>query len=371
MNRRMLLAGIGLLATLSSPLLRADDDSDHDGESAAQLVYTMSNAASANQVMVYQRSSGGVLSPLGPVATGGKGTGGGLGSQGSLVLSSSGNWLLAANAGSNDVSVLRVTSAGLSLASRTPSGGSMPISITVSGRVVYVLNAGTPNNITGFTLGSNGSLTPIPNSTSSLSTPSAGGAQTEFDADGDQLVVTEKGTNLIDVFSVGHNGALGSRVSSPSHGITPFGFAFGKHNRLFVSEAFGGAMNASAASSYNLGSSDTLQTISGSVGTLQSAACWLVIDPSGRYAYTTNTGSKTVSLFRIANNGSLTLVSFVAGSTPTGGPIDASFSADGRYLHVLTAGAASIVTFRVQSDGSLVSVNTAMAPASAAGLVAQ
>ena len=368
MQRRSILAGISLLATLSSPLLRADDESDNDR--GGQFLYTMSNAAAANMVMVYRRMAGGVLSPVGPVATGGKGAGKGLGSQGSLVLSNSGNWLLAANAGSDDISVLRVTSSGLTLASRTPSGGHMPISITVSGRMVYVLNAGTPNNITGFRLGQSGSLTAIPNGSAPLSTPFANGAQVQFNADGEQLVVTEKGTNLIDVFPVGHNGALGSRLSTPSHGLTPFGFAFGKRNRLLVSEAFGGAANASAASSYSLNDSGVLDVVSGSVGTQQSAACWLVIDPSGRHAYTTNTGSNTVSLFNVDSYGTLTLVSSVAGSTPTGGPIDAAFSADGRYLHVLTGGAASIVTFQVQSNGSLVSVNTVTAPASAAGLAA-
>ena len=370
MNRRLLLAGVGLLATLSSPLLRADDDSEEDRD-AGQFIYTMSNAVAANQVMVYQRMTAGVLSPVGAVATGGKGSGAGLGSQGSLVLSGSHSWLLAVNAGSDDISVFRVTSTGLSLASRTASGGHMPISVTIAGRAVYVLNAGTPNNITGFTLGHDGSLTPIANSTASLSGPSVGPAQVQFDADGDQLVVTEKGTSMIDVFTVAHNGALGNRVSTLSHGMTPFGFAFGRKNRIFVSEAFGGGTNASAASSYNLSSAGTVQTISGSIGTQQTAACWLVVDPSGRYAYTTNTGSNTVSLFRIASDGSLTLVSSIAGSTPTGGPIDATFSADGRYLHVLTGGAASIVTFQVQSNGSLISVSTAMAPASAAGLAAQ
>jgi len=369
MNRRIFLAGMGLLATLSAPLLRAGDDYDEDRDDG-QLVYTMSNNPSANQVMVYQRS-GGVLNPLGPVATGGKGSGGGLGSQGAVVLSKGGNWLLAVNAGSNDVSVFRVSDWGLTLASRTPSGGTMPISVTISGRIVYVLNAGTPNNITGFTLGSSGSLTPITGATNSLSGPAVGGAEVQFDGDGDQLVVTEKGTNTIDVFAVGHNGTLGSRVSTASNGMTPFGFDFGKKNRLFVSEAFGGGINLSAASSYNLSSSGALQVISGSVGTQQTAACWLVVDPTGRYAYTTNTGSKTVSLYKIGSNGSLTLVSSIAGMTPAGGPIDAAFSGDGRYLHVLTAGAASLVTFRVQPDGSLVSVSTAMAPPAAAGLAAQ
>lgn len=364
MFRRNLLAGVCLFAAFASVPVRADDDRD-DG----RFVYTMTNAAAANSVAVYGQSRDGSLIPVKLVSTGGNGTGAGLGSQGSLVLSNSHGWLLAVNAGSNDISVFRVSGHGLSLASRTLSGGLTPISVTISGRTVYVLNAGTPNSITGFTLGNDGSLTPIANSTQPLSTSSAGPAQVQFSADGDRLVVTEKATNLIDVFPV-MGGVAGTGIANPSNGLTPFGFAFGKHDRLFVSEAFGGAANASAISSYNVRSNDMLQVISGSVPNTQTAACWLVIDPSGRFAYTTNTGSMTVSVFRIGQDGSLT-VSASLGSTPAGSPIDVSLSGNGRFLNVLTTSAATIVTFRVQSDGSLQTVGTVSAPLAAVGLAAQ
>lgn len=369
MNRRFILAGVCLFGSIAAPLTTASDRDLDDHDSPA--VYTQTNDAASNAVMVYRRTLGGVLHPVGPVATGGKGTGAGLGSQGAIALASGRRWLIAVNAGSNDISVLRASESGLKLASRTSSGGQMPISVTISGRTVYVLNAGMPNNITGFSLAADGSLTPIPNSTRSLSGPSVGPAEVSFSAEGDFLVVTEKGTNLIDVFPVDSHGVAGNRVTTPSHGMTPFGFAFGKRNRLFVSEAFGGSPNASAASSYNLGESGVLLVISGSVPTHETAACWLVVSNDGRFAYTTNTGSKNVSLYRIDAAGRLTLVSADAGSTPAGGAIDAAFSADGRYLHVLTAGAASIVTFRVQADGSLTHMNTAMAPPGAVGMAAE
>ncbi|MEO8053020.1 MAG: beta-propeller fold lactonase family protein [Acidobacteriota bacterium] len=367
MFRRTLLSGVCLSVVFAALPLRADDDRDHEDDRA---VYTMTNAAAGNSVMIYRRGFAGSLAPTGVVATGGKGTGAGLGSQGSLVLTQSSRWLLAVNAGSDDLSIFRVTDSGLKLASRTPSGGHMPISVTVSGRVVYVLNAGTPNNISGFTLGNDGSLTPIPNSTRTLSTPSAGPAQVQFSPDGDELVVTEKATNLIDVFPVGSDGVSGTRVSSPSVGMTPFGFAFGKRSRLFVSEAFGGAPSASAISSYNLTGSDTLQVISGSIPSHETAACWLVIDSSGRFGYATNTGSQTVSFFHIAKDGSITLDPRL-GATPAGSPIDAEISGDGRFLSVLTSNAATIVTFRIRPDGSLVSVDTVTAPPTGVGLAAQ
>jgi 6-phosphogluconolactonase (cycloisomerase 2 family) len=376
MHRKSLWAGVCLLTALTGlSLLAGDkggkDKNDDDERDDARSVYTLTNDASANSVMVYRLGHGGALQPVGPVATGGKGNGAGLGSQGALILSRGGRWLIGVNAGSDDVSVFRVSDSGITLASRTASGGHMPISVTLSGNVLYVLNAGMPNNITGFTLTHDGSLSPIANSTKMLSGPDAGPAQVQFSPDGDQLVVTEKGTNLIDVFPVDRNGVAGMRVSSPSTGMTPFGFDFGKRGLLFVSEAFGGAANASAASSYDVRNNGMLQVITPSEGTQQTAACWLVVSPNGRYAYTTNTGSRTVSLFKISRKGELTLDESVAGSTPAGGAIDAGFSKGGRYLHVLTAGAASIVTFRVESDGSLAATNTVMAPPSAVGLAAE
>jgi 6-phosphogluconolactonase (cycloisomerase 2 family) len=333
-------------------------------------VYTQTNDAAGNAVMVFQ-SSNGVLNPVGAFPTGGLGTSAGLGSQGAIAMTPGGRWLLAVNAGSNSITTMHVTSSGLSFGSTTASGGVMPISLTVFGRTVYVLNAGGDNNITGFRLEASGTLTPIPNSTKSLSGPAVGGAEVAFSPDGEFLVVTEKGTNLIDAFPVDSNGVAGSLVTTASQGLTPFGFAFDRSGRVYVSEAVGGATDASTASSYALGAGGALQVISPSVPTNQTAACWLVVSKGGRFAYTTNTGSRTVSLFSIANDGLLTLLSSVAGSTPIGGAIDAAFSSDGRYLHVLTSGGASIVSFQLKPDGSLVEVGTVTAPPTAVGLAAE
>src|SRR5947209_15705137 len=111
-------------------------------DGAPGAVYTLMNLTSGNAVAVFARAADGTLSAAGSVATGGTGTGAGLGSQGALALSDDGRWLFAVNAGSNDVSVFDVGPVGLALASRTASGGTLPISLTVHGHVLYVLNAG-------------------------------------------------------------------------------------------------------------------------------------------------------------------------------------------------------------------------------------
>ena len=81
------------------------------------------------------------------------------------------------------------------------------------------------DEITGFTVGADGMLTPIPGSTQSLSAANTGPAQVSFNADGDVLVVTEKATSLIDTFTVGSDGVAVPANTFASSGMTPFGFA--------------------------------------------------------------------------------------------------------------------------------------------------
>src|SRR5437660_10571970 len=119
-----------------------------------RAVYTLTNQVAGNAVAVFNRAADGTLTAAGTIATGGTGTGAGLGSQGAVALSDDGRRLFAVNAGSNDVSVFDIGPAGPALARRPAPGGTPPISLTVHGNVLYVLNAGGNGNISGFTLGS-------------------------------------------------------------------------------------------------------------------------------------------------------------------------------------------------------------------------
>src|SRR5262245_5738020 len=339
---------------------------------APGAVYTMTNTV-PNSVMVYARSASGLLTPAGQFATGGNGTGSGLGNQGGVVLSQNNRWLFVVNAGSNNVSVFDVAPDGLHLVDLVPSGGIMPISVTVQRDLVYVLNAGFPNNISGFTLAHNGKLTPLPGSTRTLSAGMTGPAQVEFSPDGSLLVVTEKDTNMIDVFPVNSHGLPGARMSIASNGPTPFGFSFGLRDQLFVSEAFGGAPNASAISSYTANANGTLSLISGSVPTTETAACWVIVTRNGRFAYTTNTGSGSISGYSINHNGQLTLLDADGRTAVTGAgsaPIDLALSLD-NVLYSLDSGDHKISAFQVHADGSLEPLGSVPAPATANGLAAR
>ena len=195
--RRALLtvaaATSALAAFVTGPAASAD--------APAGAVYTLTNSAAGNAVQVYARAADGTLSFSGASPTTGLGTGAGLGSQGALVLR--GDRLYAVDAGSNQISDLAVSGDGLTLThlDTVASGGVSPISLTVKGDLLYVLNGGDGGhaaNIAGFHIHDDGTLDAIAGSTRPLSGPSVGPAQVQFTPNGRQLVVTEKNTNLID-----------------------------------------------------------------------------------------------------------------------------------------------------------------------------
>jgi 6-phosphogluconolactonase (cycloisomerase 2 family) len=346
---------------------------------AAGAVYVATNGAAGNHILVYDRVPSGQLTFVDAVDTGGSGTGAGLGNQGGLRMTDDGKFLLVVNAGSHDVSVLRVTLQGLAVTDRIGSGGLRPVSIAISGRLVYVLNAGGSigdvDNVSGFRLSRDGHLQPINGSTRSLSDTSTAPAQVEFSPDGSLLVVTEKGPDTIGVYPVSDTGLLGAGAFYASSGTTPFGFSFGKRGQMFVSEAWGAAPNASTVSSYDFSDSGQLLSLDPIVPNTETAACWLVVTNSGRYLYVTNTGSSTISGYGIRPDGTLALLDADGATAPTGAgssPIDLAFSIDDQYLYALSGGVNTITIFRSLPHGKLQPMGMVGGlPAGTNGLVAR
>lgn len=260
---------------------------------AAGAVFTMSDDAAANAVLAFTRSDDGSLHPAGAFPTGGQGSGGGedvLGSQGAATLTEDGRFLVVVDAGSDEISALRVRGTQLTLTSRAPSGGALPVSVAEHHGLVYVLDAGGAGNIAGLRLDDDGGLTPIPGSVRPLSASGAAGAQIGFDASGETLAVTEKATQAISLYRVGGDGRASGPNAFPSAGSTPFGFAFTRRDVLAVSEAGDGS-----ASSYDL-EDGTLELVSARVPDGQQAACWLVTTGNGRQAFVAKAGSGGVQL---------------------------------------------------------------------------
>ena len=372
-TRRNAFKILGLALTLSGLGMPAVAHGDDDDEGfRAGRVFTSTNAVAGNELLVYAAPRSGALTLEARLATQGQGTGTGLGNQGAVTLSGNGRFVFVVNALSNSVSTFAIRRNGLELRSTVDSGGQRPISVTEHDGIVYVLNAAGAGNVSGFRNVS-GTLQPLLGSTQPLSAASGtGSAQVGFSPHGDVLLVTEKATNKLTSYRVRRDGRVDAPVVTASAGVTPFGFAFDRRGNALVSEAFGGAANASAVSSYGFEDWAPAKptVISASVADTQSAACWVVVTPNGRYAYVTNTGSGTISSYNVQRSGTLALAEAIA-ATSGAGPIDAAISADGRGLFVLNAGSNSITSFAIGRDGSLTAAASATGlPAGSNGLAA-
>jgi 6-phosphogluconolactonase len=342
----LFLASVALSASAApaAPAARASSD-------PREAVYALTNSRAGNAVLVYARSEDGTLKPAGSFATDGAGSGAGLGSQGAVIVSDDRRWLFAVNAGSDSVSSFRIRHGHkLELVGTVPTGGSMPTSVAYRRGLLYVLNAGVPNNLTGFAVAQDGTIREIPHSTRPLSAESTSPAQVGFDETGRTVIVTERTTNRIDTYRVGRHGRLkGPRVHR-SAGPTPFGFAVSKRNTLLVSEAGDGG----GASSYRVRADGSLKPVSSNVMTGQRAACWAVVTRDGRFGYVTNAGTGNISGFRIRRDGSARLLDTDGVTARTGGnPTDVAVSRDSRFLYALVTETNSIAVFAIGADGSL------------------
>ena len=357
------LLALALPAALVSPAVAGatPKSSDHHSWAVLGHVYVNDNSAGTNTIAAFDRHADGALTttPGSPFPAGGSGTGAGIGSQGALQQSADGKYLLAVDAGSDQISVLRIGPDGdlrLVRDGLVSSGGSQPVSIGVHGGLVYVANAGNDrSNYTGFTLNGGGHLRPLDGSTVALPEGSEPG-DVLFNGTGTSLVGVRVGTSLIDSFAVGRDGRLTEAPGSPfaAQGPGPFGSEFRPTDpsQLFVSNAHGGA-EAGSVSAFSVAGDGTLSSIGESpFADHQTAPCWVEITHDGRYLFTTNTASDTISRYAIEADGSLELLGSTALKTPNAGPFDQRLAPDGATLWVVDATSKAIGAFSVHG-GSL------------------
>ena len=350
----------------------------------------------ANQVVMYDRARDGSLTETGRFDTGGQGSGpsvrfagDGLGSSHSVELTQNRRFLLVTNAGSDDVSVFRVTRTGLTLTDREPTGD-FPNSVTTRGSSVVVLNASGAGSISGYRLNRRGELTPVAGSTRALDANQDPArpdvlfnpTQVSFTPSGRQLVVTIKdgppagspvpmftaptGPGRVLVFGVGRGG-----MPSETFGRTdlendgPFGFSFDRRGNLLTTLFVGGPDLTGSAGSFRINRDNSLTAISRNVPNTQIDGCW--IENNGRFGYTANYSSGTISSYAIGRDGSLTLLDPMAGTTnelpnPAGNPsqgstpLDLRLSRDGRTLYTVLPGSGAIGGWRINRDGSLTKI---------------
>ena len=339
---RLALPCAMLAGVLSAPAI-ASAHAGRFGLGDRGYVYLNNNSAGANTISGFSRAGDGVLTALpgSPFAAGGAGLGAGLASQGAIETADH-RYVLAVDAGSNQISVLRIGRGGaLTPVAGSPfsSGGIEPDSITVNRGLVYVANTGTgASNYTGFTLTRGGRLIPLWGST--VPVPAGSGlGEVVLNGDNARLAGMRVGTSLIDSFWLGWTGRPHAAPGSPfaAQGLGPFGSEFRPTNpdQLFVDNAHNGT-GLGTVSAYNDLPNATLSSIGSSpFADFQTAPCWVVVSPDGRYLYALDTGSGYISAYAIAPNGKLNLlsntpVSSTAGVTGT----DITLSPAGHTLYL-------------------------------------
>ncbi len=354
----VLLAVIAVLAFAGSALASPSPVVGH--------AYVDDNTSGYNTVSGYDRRADGTLSPMpgSPFFAGGAGTGSSIPSQGAIQVSSDGRYVLAVDAGSNQISVLRIRHDGtlrLVWDGVVYSHGSDPVSIAEHDGLVYVANAGSGDaNYTGFVLTRDGNLLHLPGSTFALPDAAQPG-DILFNSTGTNLVGTRVGTSQIDSFRVSWFGRLMPAPGSPfpAGRLGPFGSEFRPTDpsQLFVSNAHDGA-GLGSVSAFRVGHDGTLSPIGASpFADHQTAPCWVEITHDGRVLFTVNTASADISSYTIAPGGALTLQ---ANTTPGGlgaGSEDARLSPDGREIYVNETGAGVIGEFAV-NGATLTAIGT-------------
>ncbi len=380
--------------------LAFSQEQEEQAQAQASRAYVMSNLAGANTIIVYSRTSDGMLTKIQEVPTGGFGSGPGilppplppfpgpipLDSQDAIVLTQDGRFLLAVNPDSNEISSFAVTREGLRLADKISSGGSFPVSISEHRGLVYVANAGqSPDefigsrpSIAGFRLDRLGKFHEIPNSRVIAGGPDASAADLVFSPDGHQLVMTELNGNNVDVFQVSEDGRAHDEVTIPANNRTPFAAQFRPDGVLTIAETNDISRrlqvdNGASLSTYKL-SGGKLIPVSKAVPNNQSAACWVRFTPDGHFAFTINAGSGTISTFSISPAGVATVLTEVTADTggPFSLPIDTDLTPDGKFLYVISAleglhgvpqlplplNVSTIQIYSIGSDGSLTRIGT-------------
>src|SRR6185312_2706882 len=256
------VAGLAVIAAAPSSFAASPAASP----AAGRAVFVQTNDLAQNSIVAFTRGRGGVERdvPLDPLA-----------SQDSLTYDPAHRLLFAVNAGSNTVTSFVVHGARLTRVQTVPSGGVFPVSLAAGHNRLYVLNAGRSGNVTGYRISPSGRLAGLPHASRDLRlgndpvpefiTAPADIAQTP---DGDELVVSTKANNTLDVFPIGRGGALSAPVRNAAAADVPFALSFDTAGRLVVANA-----GTSSVSTYAVRKDGTLDTITPAVEDGQDALC--------------------------------------------------------------------------------------------------
>jgi hypothetical protein len=311
---------------------------------SSTLAVTMTNDSVSNAVQVYDAATHALLQT---VSTRGQG---GVGGNARGVKQYRGELVAAVNSGSNTVAVYRRQGDGLKF-EKLVTTTSAPVSIDFGNDHMYVAGATTVDSfvIHGNTVGWRDGTTTLQLATGGV--PADGSTAQIATLNNRRLLVTLKADpdpGTVDIIALEDGAvseALPTAVSAPAGSLTPFGFsvypngtavitlAHSNQDGLFRNGAFTAVINAG-----------------------QSAPCWMT--RAGKYLFTANTGSKTISRLIATGNNIFVDASVAATVTPGGSPAD--IDADNGVLGVIDRGAgqAHLSLFTYNAFGELTASGT-------------
>ncbi len=287
-----------------------------------------------NAVLAYKDNGDGKLVQHGgPYFTGGSGVGnpdqilGPLDSDYELRVSSDGKFLLAVNSGSNTIAVFNITSDGKLEAvpgSPFPSGGQTPVSIDVSGNLVFVVNKSddplhtitqAPNYST-FTIDANGKLTPIAGAKFETTPGSSPGMNLvsrdkkflfSYDFLGFKLMPP---VGTLRSFNIANSGSLSPVAGTPYFvpgNASGMNGAFGLWQHPTANILYVGFPLLKQVGVYGIDAASGALSFQSSVpaGT---AVCWIRTTRDGNRMYVLNSGDNTVTVYNTSSAASPLLI---------------------------------------------------------------
>jgi hypothetical protein len=304
------------------------------------LAVTMTNDATANQIKVYDAASGALLQTA---STHGKG-----GASGNArgVKQVGGDLFAAVNNGSNTVAIFRRDGNTLTF-EKVVATTSAPVSVDFGNDHMYVAGATT---VDSFVI-ERGSVE-WRDGTASLelagggAPPAGSTAQVGVLTDRRLLVTlkTDPDPGTVDIVGLLRDGAVSgagpTAVSAPASTLTPFGFVVNHDGTAVITLA-----HSSQVGLFRDGAFAAV------VGATQAAECWAT--RNGKYVFTANTGSKTLSRF-VSTGSNVFVDSSVAAPVVTGGApsdIDGSHGILGVIDH--SAGQSHLSLWTVNEFGEL------------------
>jgi len=327
---------------------------------AQSFVYTNNDLIGPNSVTAFSVAANGALTNIGTFGTGGSGRGGGFQASNRARTCTVGNRLYVTNDGSNSGSGFDINpfTGSLSLVQGSPfatggiAGNGISLDCVPNSQFLIAANGGS-NNITVFSIAANGALTPVAGS------PFAAG---DIPPDGIKVAPSGKflsaallSSDTIGMFSIAANGALtpapGSPFTSPASGFAAGVEINCASTFLYATQANFGGTNVDVFSIGPNGALTLVQTANNpGVGSNSNSG---TLSPNDQFLFVSNQSSNSVTVFNVAANGTLSLV---AGS-PFGGtggfPCGLATNAAGTFLFTANENSRSVTSFSIGGNGTL------------------